>query len=304
MKTFNEHYEFKFENGDYYWREGFDFTPEDISFAEANKRSMKIIADNYDKIYVAFSGGIDSEVLARILVDIGKPFEAVTVRFKYDINKDEIKHATSFCKQHNIKQHYIDVDVMEYMEHDQTKKFIEQYKIIVPSMVPHLAPLQYVGSSGYIIYGGGDCVPTCNTSRTIYKDFEDHYYYTVGPGSTVVHRYMLDNNIQGTPHFFKWHPQQAWSFTHDPLVQSYFKFRKNMSLNYFKYFKPVMFDTHYPGMTPRKKQTGFDLIEPWSENLREYWKELYPESNCGVKISVPDYKKFITTSDKDFLKAT
>lgn len=61
-------------------------------------------------LYVAMSGGIDSEIVARSLLENSIPFSAITIEYTNQLNAHDIQYARDFCKKHSIEQQIITVD--------------------------------------------------------------------------------------------------------------------------------------------------------------------------------------------------
>ena len=76
-----------------------------------NKRlSLQEIIENYQKLAVAFSGGVDSTFLLKVAHDVlGDNVMAVTVKSCL-IPAHELKEAIDFCKEFNIRQSILEFD--------------------------------------------------------------------------------------------------------------------------------------------------------------------------------------------------
>lgn len=77
-----------------------------LSFFESAKDSAYKIANNYSNLYVAFSGGLDSDFIVTLLHELKIPFKPIIVNSNY--NKLERSYAFFKCKKINLSPIVID----------------------------------------------------------------------------------------------------------------------------------------------------------------------------------------------------
>jgi hypothetical protein len=86
------------------------------SFKEELQDHLLEIAQNHKKIYLLFSGGMDSRFLALNLLELGIDFTAVTYGFKEDFTDYDSRVSTEFVKEHGFKQELFYITEKEFIE--------------------------------------------------------------------------------------------------------------------------------------------------------------------------------------------
>lgn len=86
------------------------------SFKEELQDHLLEIAQNHKKIYLLFSGGVDSRFLALNLLELGIDFTAVTYGFKEDFTDYDSRVSTEFVKEHGFKQELFYITEKEFIE--------------------------------------------------------------------------------------------------------------------------------------------------------------------------------------------
>ena len=86
------------------------------SFKEELQDHLLEIAQNHKKIYLLFSGGMDSRFLALNLLELGIDFTAVTYGFKEDFTDYDSRVSTEFAKEHGFKQELFYITEEEFIK--------------------------------------------------------------------------------------------------------------------------------------------------------------------------------------------
>jgi len=73
------------------------------------------IAENYSNLYVAMSGGIDSEFVARTFLQLGIPFTSIIFKVE-DLNELDIWWAFKWCRENNIEPVVVEVTGDEWVQ--------------------------------------------------------------------------------------------------------------------------------------------------------------------------------------------
>jgi hypothetical protein len=91
------------------------------TFENNSNRVAKEICNMYDKVYIMYSGGLDSEHALKVFLENKLPVTPIIVVTPY--NKRELVYAVKFCKQHNIKP-----EIVIYEKYELFEKIIKRTK--------------------------------------------------------------------------------------------------------------------------------------------------------------------------------
>jgi len=86
------------------------------SFKKELQDHLLEIEQKHKKIYLLFSGGMDSRFLALNLLELGIDFTAVTYGFKEDFTDYDSRVSTEFAKEHGFKQELFYITPEEFVE--------------------------------------------------------------------------------------------------------------------------------------------------------------------------------------------
>lgn len=98
------------------------------------------ILKNKNKIDILYSGGQDSELLARTAVALGLNFNVITMKLTINdclINVQDLYYSELFCKQNNIKQNFVELDVKDFFNNESYLKYLEPYVVAEPHIATH-----------------------------------------------------------------------------------------------------------------------------------------------------------------------
>ena len=87
------------------------------------KKDLESLVDSFGKLYstkynifLALSGGIDSEITAEAFYRAGIPFTGISLRLFNGINDFDLIYAAKYCKDRNIPHRIIKISLEEYLE--------------------------------------------------------------------------------------------------------------------------------------------------------------------------------------------
>lgn len=224
-------------------------------------------------IMLAFSGGIDSQVVFLSLIEAGVNFTPIIIRYRFKdsyLNDHDISAAFEMCGRYHIKpiEEILDVEHCWFDKED----FIHKHMIGDVSRLTILMTAEKYNNY-YFIMGGGDPVL-----------FPDHNYEWVWIHNPTPHlQYFINENRQGNTKFFWWSPEYILSQIDNPPMEKFEKALKTYTLTFEdycenfkpkrqKYFselycdwcKPLIYNDAFPELIQRKKYVGF---EKFAESL-------------------------------------
>ena len=137
------------------------------SFKEAANTLAKRLSEEYDNLYLAYSGGMDSEFVLKTFHELGLPITPVILCSPF--NELESNFAIKYCEDNNIKADIIDLDKKTFIQELYNRTYTKNYFSLVGGIPLYLA--DYVNSKGgKLITGFGDpftITPTSGISHSI-----------------------------------------------------------------------------------------------------------------------------------------
>lgn len=224
--------------------------------------SAKIIGDfclsKNLPISIAYSGGIDSEVICRCFKELDIDFTAYILRFENDLNKHDISYAYKFCKDYNIKFKFIDINICDFLKkdyliyhniYDANRLFIYVNLFLIDKM------------PGYVIFGGGDI--KLKRIKNVEKINEQNKGLEIVESydSIVPILHLKKYNRIGATRFYMFSPEQMLSWIQDPITTYFINNNRNMVKAYYQTYKTPVFFNLWPEMELREKYTGFEKLD-------------------------------------------
>jgi len=126
-----------------------------IPFEQAAANVAIDISSNYKNIFIAMSGGIDSEYVAETFLKLNLPFTPVIFELE-NLNYLDVWHAHRWCYYNNIKPEVIKFHLKDYTS--AVLKNLKEYRTRTPGGTAVLRIIRdYVRSkNGHLVTGGGD----------------------------------------------------------------------------------------------------------------------------------------------------
>jgi len=243
-----------------------------MSFREECVNAARLIFESTDKtILVFFSGGIDSEVVVRSMMEAGVSFEVLIINFWYKgksgLNSHDTAYALDFVKKHNIKYRIYDYDLSDYLKTQYTG---DMKKYVYPRPGRHIiANLTKLLCNEFLcVMGDGE--PALMRSRLNgFPDLEGMMIYDDTGEVEVLHA-VSECNESAVFGFFHYTPELllAWLLNED--IQNFVKYeRAFLNISWIS-IKPFVYHKFWPDMTPRPKYTGMEFIDgeyaKWMKN--------------------------------------
>lgn len=270
-------------------------------FAGECRRAARLIASKTNRpIVILFSGGVDSEIVVRAFQQEKIPFETATMVINYaghkNINNYDNVYAVNYCKQHNIKQHLLEVDFENYLQNPDYFEY-KSNKIgffMQQDLIRRLP-------NYYLVYGL-NFWPSTEIKHFNNIDGTPIVKAEVFITETLLHTrsitLALENNVEMTGRFFIYTPELALSWLLHPDVQHWNKYAgvvgpsvgnswghmSSITLKQFVIYKL------FPDLIPREKYGGFEspLLYPTYVNLRRNYANLIDTTNTTHKITIDE----------------
>lgn len=234
------------------------------SFKQECNRAAYLIKENAVKpLMLFFSGGVDSEIVARALLEVGAKFEVAIMKVKYKdnnhYNKFDTKYAYNFCSIHKLKVNEITMDVEKAML-TYIKDVAHTYSTHKFGVIMQHEMIRYFPNH-HIVYGGGDIKLTRYKSIGI-----DRPGLCVIEGPIAVQALEVAETVgsEVSDRFFCHTPELMLSWLLEPDIQHWIKYEKAL----YSFFgdinnhgiKSFVLYKHWPEMEIRPKLNGFERI--------------------------------------------
>jgi hypothetical protein len=185
------------------------------SYFEETLTSIEYVyANKTGKIHLMYSGGLDSEFVARILLHLKMDFEVVIIRLTNpghnDYNDYDTKYAFEFCKSHNITPIVYELDFMKLVESGKHRELAESVECCAVAVATTLYVTQQI--DGFTLMGN-------DPPYIRYEKDKDAWYLEELQYIHSLLRYYKKFNLQGCPFLLSYRPEQMLSFLLDPAIQ-------------------------------------------------------------------------------------
>lgn len=235
----------------------------DNYFIESRKAAEEIYNQKQGKLYMLYSGGLDSEYALSVFLSMGMDVTPVIVRMNPYYNAHDFKYASDFCDFKNITPIIIDIDLKEFVE---SGTILDIAKSIKSNVYHYTTTAHAIGKlDGTVICG--DCEPHIrnNEDGTWSVDLYEYDYALVN--------YFKNNNINGTPHFNCYTPEMMFSYLSSTRIKELVEHKHPGKLGSHS-SKGFVYNEHSNfNLTIRPKHHGFELVEKSELFKHEIFKE-------------------------------
>jgi hypothetical protein len=233
-------------------------------------RTARAIAEAAGRpVWVALSGGIDSEVIARCFREIGCDIRALTVRFDGGKNAHDIAYAAEFCASNAIPQAIVDVDIGAFMRSCRESRYVSNN---VYRYMQMFIMREVEARGGYCVMGSGEQRYEIVAGRAVLR------YRTE---LTAPVHWMSDHGVRAAPYFFLYRPELIHAFAAEPEPQRLFA-GEIRPTRWAHNVKAAVYQRYWPELVERAKYSGYErvmelrretqafLSRKWSGRLQEF----------------------------------
>jgi|688.fasta_scaffold159873_10 hypothetical protein len=253
----------------------FDYTlyPFTVSFKPINRQAgslreevnttVRLIAKSATApLAVAFSGGIDSEVICRSLIEQEIDFVVFIMQYNDKYNEQDIEWAFKFCTQHKINPIVLNVDILNFIEQG-AKPYIDQgYKSHEVFRYLQLWLMEQAEQQGYsLIMGGREDAISKHAGQPVIK---------YSPTHVMTHEWNKSHGNRHYPSFYETTPELIAAYLDSSVLKIVCQ-----DVNYFVQNplgvspeKILEFQRAWPEMERRVKMNGFERLHPVKDNYQ------------------------------------
>jgi len=255
----------------------------DNYYAESQRAAELVWAQKQGKVYIMYSGGVDSEYTLKLFYSMGMPVVPVIIRLTPHYNDHDTQYAFRFCSSIGLEPLVIDIDFDHFVRSGQILDIARSAELDVyhyPAMLHVINQLD-----GTVICSTGE--PAVRLDNGTWNVIFNQYDYTF-------FKYFQQHSIVGTPFFITYTPEMLFSFILDPRVTDLVNNRVPGKLGH-QSSKFMIYNRHSKfNLVERPKYTGYEHIEKSGifahENIRAF-DEL--KTSWGGKVQ-KEYHVFIS----------
>ncbi len=200
-------------------------------------------------LYLAYSGGLDSEFVLAVFRYLDIPIRPVIMRNQY--NHHDTDYALKFCEANNIAYDTIDMDYDQFVESGDIVDLCEEYKLARPEAAHILYTISRM--DGTVITGDAPPYVRLNVDTGLWYLREQEY-------DEAVFNLWHNKQILGTPYFLGYTSEQWFSYLAHPIIQRLCQNQIPGKLSSHS-SKSLIYNSVSPfTLEPRTKYHGSELI--------------------------------------------
>lgn len=182
-------------------------------FKETVKTLEYVYANKDGKMYVLYSGGMDSEYVCEVLLHLKMDFTPVIVDIKY--NQHDTTRALDFCLKKNIKPIIIDIDYDKFVESGEIIEIANNMRCCSHRMPATMKAMLEL--DGFILLGNDP--PYMRKNNGVWQLEEEEVIHSIL-------NFYKHYNIRGCPFVLSYTPEMMLSFLSDPTMRDLASGRK------------------------------------------------------------------------------
>jgi len=156
---------------------------------------------------VLYSGGLDSECVLLAMLQKNIPCRPITMRLMFNgfpINTHDLYYSEKFCREHNLSQVLIDLDIKAFFGNGDHIKYMEPYTILNPHVASHMWLIEQC--QGFPVFSGDYTWPwTHQPMLSPHRNSYSCYGIWMNENSISGIGNMLNHSIDSNMLFIKTH---------------------------------------------------------------------------------------------------
>jgi hypothetical protein len=225
-------------------------------------------------IFVAMSGGLDSELIARIMLQERVTFTPLIVQYDNDYNKDDIGYAFDFCRDHNLTPEIVKIDILSVMSNS----------INTPYVVANCPSILAMHIMRYCSRLGGMAVTGLGEQRYQQKDGQI-VIWTLNR-RTALMQFMQAETVQAVPVFYYYTPELMLSFFREAKAHGF----EDMA-QFAHNIKEDIYRQYWPDLKPRPKYSGFEKVIPQRRAAQKALKQKYGSLITNSAMPIEEFER-------------
>ncbi len=240
------------------------------SFRDACLEACRIIVRNSlslgRPITLCLSGGIDSEVVARCLREIGADFQAIIYEYPNQLNQHDVRMALDLCKTLGIPFRLEQYDILRALTVD-AKDWLDRYNVVRPYLYVYYDMIRR--APGYPVFCAGNIQLEPFVQRNFDFDNPPQLVWREYDQDQAPTAALWEDGVPAVTRFYRFTANLLSSFLEDPLVKMWTQYHESLgSAHKMHDFKIFIYARHWPELKSRPKFTSYEHINPLHKFLR------------------------------------
>lgn len=255
---------------------------------ESKKAAIELYDLKQGTLHLCYSGGVDSEFMVSVFIELGIPFTPVLFRFNH-YNQNDLDYSLKFCQAKKLTPLIIDIDFDHFVKSGRLLTVCKQIKT---SLWHRAGVCEGVSNlDGTVLLG--DCEPYVNLDQeTMTWNFKiDEHEFAWG-------NWFEQNSIHGTPYFGSYTPGKFIAFLKNRRIQDIVNNKLPGKLGTISSKFIVYNSDNEFNIQPRPKYHGYESVfdsELYTSGmLKEIEKELEESNNGQYAMEIRSFMKMVT----------
>lgn len=250
---------------------------------ESKKAAIELYDLKQGTLHLCYSGGVDSEFMLSIFMELGIPFVPVVFKIAPDINNHDLEYCTNFCESKNLKPKIVDIDFDHFLKSGKLLDVCKEIKTNIWIRAGLCEGLKKL--DGTILLG--DCEPYVGLDQqTMAWNLKvDEHEFAWG-------NFYKQHGIHGTPYFGAYTPEKYMAFLYNQRIQDIINNRLPGKLGTSTSKVIVYNSDNNFNLELRPKYHGYEFVGE-NELLKEIEKEI-EHFNGHYSIEVHSFIKKLT----------
>lgn len=257
-----------------------------LTYFEETVNAFKLLYEQKQgKIYVFYSGGIDSEYAISIFQVLKIPIVPVIIKFQNDLNSHDTDYAFKFCRDRKLDPLVIDFDIIKFVESGRILDISTRFKNYAYQYNATLDTIMKFDGTVFMAEGDPYFRIDTDTNTWNYIEFERNL-------SLI--EFFKEYNVTGTPILLAYTSGMLSSLLLDPVIKKLTNNEFPGRISSFSSRYKIYNNNPYFSLESRQKYGGYEKFEQLDifkthPVFDEFKKLIEQYSNLHIR----DYKKFL-----------
>ena len=213
------------------------------SYYQELVENAKLLTEDYSgKFDLLFSGGIDSEIILRLYLDLKIPVNVFIFKYENDYNYKDYNQAISTCRALGVTPTVIDFNLKKFFENDAYDIW-KKVHFLNAGRLPHMKMIEYLDGIPILGDGNPEWVYVNGEWLCVFAEVDTQWTSYCN----LIGRTAITN-------WYEYSPEIALAYMKEPLVQQLFTTTQPNS----RVIKYQLHQQYWKDLAPRDKLIGFE----------------------------------------------